>query len=91
MKKWIARSWSSSLNSTSSSSSTGSTPTSPRTNIDGMQDIEKVEPSDLDERLLENMFIDFFTDFDGDDMSARQFTQLQPRLPEDVDLLPVKG
>lgn len=54
---------------------------------DDMQDIQKVEPSDLDERLQENTFIDFFTDFDSDDMSARQFTQLQPRLPEDVDLV----
>ncbi|MFK5602631.1 DUF308 domain-containing protein [Haloferax volcanii] len=54
---------------------------------DDLQEIRKVEPSDLDERLQENTFIDFFTDFDGDDMSTRQFTQLQPRLPEDVDLI----
>lgn len=54
---------------------------------DGMQEIREVERSDLDERLQDNTFIDFFTDFDGDDMSARQFTQLQPRLPEDVDLV----
>lgn len=54
---------------------------------DGMQEIRKIDPSDLDERLQENTFIDFFTDFEGDGLSARQFTQLQPRLPEDVDLV----
>lgn len=54
---------------------------------DGIQDIRKVELSELDERLQDNTFIDFFTDFDGNDMSVRQFTQLRPRLPEDVDLV----
>lgn len=54
---------------------------------DGLRDLKKLKPEDLDDRLQENTFIDFFTDFDSDDMTARQFTQLHPRLPEDVDLV----
>jgi len=54
---------------------------------DSMKDVRKIDISDLDERLQNNTFIDFFSDFDSDNLSARQFSQLQPSLPKDVDII----